>query len=281
MIKDLNGKEWKVTIVTPAGRQRHLEILRRYIERDMKKGFVDSWQLWQNTGNQSDIDYMKSICEDNPKIELKTLFEGTYDAFKIFQFFQFANDPDTVYIRMDDDICYVHEYAILELFRTRTKNPDPFVICANIVDNTVISYIHQKLGILGTEKGKCNYSRLDNVAWADNDFVENVHRNFMKIHKENSYDILPAYSFKPWIFTDYEPFSISCFAFFAKDLDGIDDPDEEMYISSRQPERLGRPNIVDGAALVVHYGYHTQRPYLDTVTDIYEFYNTLSLNPNA
>lgn len=272
MYLDPTGKEWKVVVVTPAGRQKYLEILRKYIERGMGNKFIDGWQLWQNTSVQSDIDYMRSM--ENDKIKLYSLFDNQpYNHFHIAPYFKFCDDPDTVYIRLDDDICYIQDIAIEELVAYRVNFPKPFVVFGNVINNAIVSHLHQRFGILDLNAGVCGYDRMDRVGWTDPLFIENIHKNFMSKPANRR---LTAYFFTEWNLFQYEPFSINCFAFFGKDLQDINDPDEELYISHHQPERLGRPNVVLGSAIVVHFAFHPQRPHLDTKPEYYQFYKDLS-----
>lgn len=267
-----NGKEWKVCVVTPAGRTRYLEILKKYIYREMDKGLVDEWQLWKNTGVLQDQGYMDLMAEENPRVSIKDLGLNEYSAFNIHRFYQFTTDPDTVYLRFDDDIVFVGELACDQLVRARLNNPKPFVISANIVNNTLISWIHQTIGALDTEHGVANYTRFDEVAHQDAEFAENVHKVFMENQLKNS---LARYYFPAWKLNQFNDFSISCFAFFGPDLAPINDQDEELWISHLRPKELDRPCLIEGHALVVHHAYHTQREYLDTTPHIYGFYSDL------
>ena len=51
---------------------------------------------------------------------------------------------------------------------------------------------------------------------------------------------------------------------------------EEPQIAWELPEVLKRPNFFVGDALLVHYAYHTQRPYLLATGDTHlQFYKTI------
>ncbi len=76
MIQDKEGKEYKIVVVTPAGRKKYLDIFKKRIYAEMDKGVIDGWQLWQNTVNQEDIDYLASMEAENPKV--KRYFIGIY-----------------------------------------------------------------------------------------------------------------------------------------------------------------------------------------------------------
>src|SRR5580704_14042097 len=102
MIKDKNGKEYKIVICTPAGREKYLSIFKKYIYRKMKEGLVEGWQLWQNTLNQPDIDYIASMVAENSLVQSFTIpdltdrYEKT-DTFRTCEFFVNAQDDDTIY----------------------------------------------------------------------------------------------------------------------------------------------------------------------------------------
>ena len=264
-----NGKKWNVVAVTPAGRERHLTVLRKYIEREMDKGIIDGWQLWKNTGVQSDIDYMNRIAVENPLIEVKEIEDlKVFDAYQIHKFFRFAQDDDTIYLRIDDDIVWMADDAVKKLMEYRVENKEAFAVCANIVNNTVVGAIHQNIGAVSTELGKCSGDRLDEFAHRNEGFAELSHSTFRDLKEQSR---LWMYVFQPHKLNAYEPFSINCFAFFGKDH-FAPAPDEEMWISSYQPSLLSRPCVIFGDALFVHYAYYTQRPHLDTKPEIHNYY---------
>lgn len=266
------GKIWNVCVVTPAGRAKHLSVLKRYIYKEMESGLVDEWQLWKNTDNYHDITYIESMRYENPKVKVIDIGLGQYSAFNIYKFYQYTVEDDTIYLRFDDDIIFVEEGACRKLVVERLKNQHAFVICANIVNNTLISWIHQDIGALDKDHGVANFTRMDEVAHQSSQFAQNVHDTFIKKHSEYN---LRDYKFPNKVLKDFDPFSISCFAYFGHDLQPINDVDEELWISSLRPKATNRPCEILGDALVVHYGYHTQRAQLEEKPYIYDFYNNL------
>jgi hypothetical protein len=280
MIKDSNNKEWKVVAVTPAGRQKHLEILKKYVYREIDKGLVDAWQLWANTKVQEDLVYMDSMVTERPekvrKCVLDSLpYEGQYSGFNIHLFWKFSQDPDTIYVRFDDDIVFIEEGAVEKLVKARLDNPNPFMVYANIVNNTVLCKTHQDIGVLGKEGGVCIGERLDAFAHQDKGLVERHHQTFRQNFEAGT---LSKYYFPDITYTNFDPFSITCLAYFGRDfIDKIPDPDEELWASSVEPAKLNRPNMVCGNALVVHFAHYTQRPHLESKPEYLEFYKQLSL----
>ena len=265
---DKNGKEWKVVALTPAGRRDHLRILKKYIE---KNNLIDTWQLWLNTGDIEDIKYINEIASD--KIEIKRI-EGLnkQDIFSICKFFKYAQDDDTIYVRLDDDIVFIEDNAIEELLNARLENENPFVVFANIVNNAVINNIHQEIGVLGKQFGEASIERFDPVNHSNHNFVKYVHNNFIDKYRS---DKLNEYFFENRILKNYEPFSINCFAFFGKDMKELPGIDEEVWISHAKPNADERPNMICGKALVVHYAFFPQRKELNKNTNLLDIYKKL------
>lgn len=267
-----NGKDWKVCAVTPAGRSKHLAILKKYIYKEMENGLIDHWQLWKNTGVQDDVLYLESMVAENDKVEIIDLGLNEYSAFNIHKFYPYTVDDDTVYLRFDDDIIWIGGGTCAQLVKTRLDNPEPFMVSANIVNNTLMGWIHQTIGALSTKFGVISYQRFDMTAHTNEAYAELVHKTFMEKYESGT---LKDYEFPLWRMNNYDSFSICCFAYFGTDLQPIDTTDEELWISETRPRATGRPNLIDGKALVVHYGYHTQRTLLDQKQYIYDFYKKL------
>ena len=52
------SKIYKDVAVTPAGRKKNLKLLRKYVE---KCDIIDEWQIWLNTDNPEDVDYIHQM----------------------------------------------------------------------------------------------------------------------------------------------------------------------------------------------------------------------------
>lgn len=55
---------------------------------------------------------------------------------------------NTIYIKIDDDIAYIHPDAIPRVVHTRIEHPNPFAISGNIVNTMLMSYLHYRTGAL-------------------------------------------------------------------------------------------------------------------------------------
>lgn len=273
-------KDYKVVVVTPAGRRKYLDIFKRFIYRKMEEGTVDSWQLWVNTVDEKDQDYLASMEAENSKVKRYFLADrniipsyDTYDALRTHEFFLNCHDDNTIYIRFDDDIVWCADDAIEKMCQARIDNSDAFLIYPNIVNSTVCTAWHQEKGVLGLEAGKVkylhenpgdpNWAYLDSFNYSDSGLIDLIHETFKKNYQagtlENYY--LPSRSLD-----NYERFSICSIAWWGRDK-VTPGRVEEPQLAYELPDLFKRPVFFCGNALMVHYSYHTTRKYLESQGD--------------
>lgn len=265
-------------IVTPAGRQRYLEVLLQNLLKNRSE--FDVWKIWVNTNNQEDIEYMKSIERLHDFIELVycripiyTNSSGTNNA-SIHSFFLDCVDPNSVYLRLDDDIVYIHPGSISTMFDSRIQDEAPLIMYGNIINNSAITHLHQRIGALPLTK-KVEYSCGCDVGWGDPEFAYSIHQNFIDKHKSGK---LEDFFMSNWNLYDYARVSINCICFLGKtfaEFGGRVGIDEEQWLAVDAPRHLSRPNRIIGNTLFSHYAFFSQRPYLDT-TDILSKYRDIS-----
>lgn len=253
---------YRVIVVTPAGRRRYLEILKTYLDRH--RNIIDEWHLWVNTCDEGDVEWMRG--QEGGFIRLVEATEGVdrgTPAYSIHQFFRHTTDPRTIYLRFDDDIVYVHPRAVAELCRERVTRSEPFLVYANTVNNSVCTYLHQRMGAIELSQGKVNYNCLDPLGWGSGEVAVDVHRQFLDHIR---CDDLDRYMFPRWYLWEADRVSINCFAYFGSDFGefgGVVPVDEEVWLGVTKPRELGRSTMIAGGALVGHYAYYTQRPVVE------------------
>src|SRR3990167_8156858 len=291
-----NGQTYKVVVCTPAGRKKYLEIFKKHIYRKMAEGLISEWQLWMNTTDPEDAQYLESMEREHPQVKIYRLGEPietsvykginlgnmySYNALQTHLFFSNTHDDDTIYIRFDDDIVWAADDAIEKICKARIDNPDAFIIYPNIVNSTICNSWHQENGALDESAGKVkrytkadpDYAYLDAFNYSDGRFFDHLHNTFKKHYMEGT---LSKYYLPSRVLSDYERFSICCIAWWGKDKVS---PGyiEEPQLAYQIPEELKRPNFLCGDALLVHYSYHTQRPYAEATGDVaLKFYETIT-----
>lgn len=264
----------KRIIVTPAGRERYLEVLLNNLIKC--KDEFNEWHLWVNTKNIDDITYMQKIEEIYDFIKIIYCDIDVDGNNSIHSFFKHYINEDEVYLRLDDDIVYVHKGSISSIFEFRIKNEDPFLVFGNIINNAIVSHLHQRMGMLPIVDKLVSYNCLDSVGWNDPEFALDCHNNFFKKQKK---DELESFFFKNWILHDYNRVSINVISWLGKtfrEFNGKVGIDEEEWLSVNKPLLLKRPNVIFGESLFSHYSFFTQREFLDK-TDVLDRYKKISL----
>jgi hypothetical protein len=288
-------KSIKKIIVTPAGRKKFLSILSKYLIYYHNLNEFDEWHLWCNTDKEEDINYIYELGKENNFIKvipfpdketiLKTCYKDGYNSGKLIfaatipYFIKMdTTDKDAVYLRLDDDIVFIKKDSIKNIFEYRLNNKDNFLVYGNIVNNSIITNIHQQIGALSKNLGEVSFNAFDQLGLYDGQFAISVHHNFFDKYRNN---LLDNYNFDPYVLNDYSTISIQVISWLGKDyLEGFNgdvpkDIHEEAYQSSIIPEKLGKTNAVFGNSLFCHYAAEVQRDSIDT-TDILNNYNIIA-----
>ena len=265
----------KKILVTPAGRERYMDVLfNNLIKR--KKEF-DEWHIWLNTEDENDISYLKKLEKNNSFITCIHPSIQADGSRSIYSFFKNSIDKDSLYLRLDDDVIYVEKDAISKMFKKRQKDDKSFLLYGNIINNAVISREHQKNGLFSYQFGNVERDCMDAVGWNNPFFAKHVHDTFIEAinNKEQK-----KFYIEDFVIDDFTRVSINVISWRGIDFlefDGNVGHDEERWLSVDKPMSMNRPNKIVGNALFSHFAFFTQRDYLDS-TDLLEKYKAISLN---
>jgi hypothetical protein len=270
----------RLVTVTPAGRRPYLEILANYLLRH--RDVISEHRWWLNTRIPEDVAYIYRLTDRYPdffRIEAKPVAAADRVGYAIWQYMIECVEADTVYLRLDDDICYIADGAIRAMYDFRVKHPEPFLVLGNIVNNAVCGHFQQKAGLLSCGWGQVAINCLDPLGWGSGPFARRVHRRFLKDLGQQREEWWRRVEFD---FDGLSRFSINAICWCGKDFEGIADlagqsVDEEPTLTEVLPRMLGRPNVICQRALFGHYAFYTQRPYLErTSPDILTRYRRLA-----
>jgi len=262
-------------IVTPAGRKRYLEILHKNLLKC--KDEFDEWIIWVNTTNDEDVKYLEDLEKNYEHIKLQySEFpidpNGSHTA-TICHFFKKCVDENSVYLRLDDDIVYIHKNSIKDLFDFRIENKDYFLVFGNILNNAIITNLYQRNNLL-KDFPPVGYDCLDSNGWLNSHFSLQLHNFFLDKQKSQK---IEDFFINNWVLENFERCSINSISWIGKtfkEFNGEVDPAEETWLSSDKPKQLNKPNIIFGKSLFCHYAFGPQRPFLET-TDILEKYKQI------
>jgi hypothetical protein len=259
-------------IVTPAGRSRYLKILYKYLIK--YKNEFNEWHLWANTDNKEDLNYINELFEQNDWIKvipLNSIYEGSYSIHSFYP--TDSCNPNNVYLRLDDDIIFIKENSINNIFEYRLKNRNPFLVFGNIVNNGICNHIHKRIGAVFSEKN-LDYNCMGD-SWYNPSISIDIHREFINnLFSKN----LNKYLFSEWNLYNYERFSINVMSWLGSDFNSFNGNvgrDEEQWLSVDKPASIKRCNTIYGNSLFVHYSFYTQKGTLDE-TEILKIYETLA-----
>jgi hypothetical protein len=278
----------RVIAWTPYGRVRTYSILIKYLQRDVERGLVDEVWAYMNTdptGQEADIAYAHELAEQFDWFKLKHRPEGVdlgnlpkqrYTGLA----YREMTDPDAVYLRLDDDVIYLHEAAVENLVRARLQMPAPTAIFPIIVNNAICSHFLQHCGKIPREWGEVGMYCMDPVGWANGPFAVKLHELLLDHIERGAVEDL--YLYQDFPIAPGTQFSVSCFASLGSMYAGLPHgpgvlvPDEEeSFHTIHHPLATGAPNILRGDAIVSHWSFFTQHAFLNE-TDLLDRYRDLA-----
>jgi len=273
---------------TPYGRRRTYSLLIQYLRRDVERGLIDEVWAFMNTdpvGQEGDVAYAHELAERFPWFHLKHRPEGVdlgnlpkqrYTGLA----YREMTDPNTVYVRFDDDVVYVHEAAIENLVRARLQMPAPTAVFPVIFNNAIASHFLQACGKVPTEWGVVNAYCMDPMGWANGPFAVKLHELLLDHIEAGTVEDL--YLYQDFPLQPGTQFSVSCFASLGSmyadlpDGPGVLVPDEEeSWHTIHRPLATGAPNIIRGDAIVSHFSFFPQHPFLNN-TNLLDRYRELA-----
>ena len=266
----------RVIAVTPAGRRGYLELLAHYVIQD---DTITEWHLWDNCRQQSDRDYIHTLAETCEKIKIVRLpqVDGTNNS--INRFYKFCNEPDTFYIKMDDDLVYLPPGLGARLRQNAAGDRGQYLWWSPLVINNAICSWLLKYTSAVTMPAEITAQAACRVGWRSPDFAESLHRAFIRALKAQSSQVFEI----PSQTVSLSRFSINCIGFFGADVLAAGDDfcpmgvDDEEWISAVLPAKLGRSGRIVGDLTVAHYSYYTQESALLKTDILDEYYGIAGL----
>lgn len=274
----------KVTCWTPFGRERTVSILAKYMERDVRRGIVDEYILYMNTDDDqvADREYGYRLAEEYDWIriiERPERYPGPKQRSTGY-FYRYATDADTVFVRLDDDVVYLHTDAIENLVRARLEMPVPTAVFPIIFNNAICSHFLQLCGKVPMEWGEVKQYCMDANGWANGAFAVKLHQLLLDHIEAGTVEDL--YLYQDFPIAPGTQFSVSCFASLGSmyaSLEagpGVLVPDEEeSWHTIHRPLATGAPNILRGNAIVSHWSFFPQHAFLNS-TDLLDRYRDLA-----
>lgn len=283
----------KLVGVTFAGRKRYMEILFPYLEKYKK--YMTQYRIYVATTVPEDIQYIEAFHQKHP--EWITLIyhpkDLPFDKVRLWcQSYKDCIEEDTIYLKIDDDIVYLEESLFTDFIAFRKEHPEYLITFPLVINNTIISAILQKNGLLPHPTLTSHildrwpsvirrmYPRVQQgigkklslpdlivqddvlcpITWGNIDFCKYAHTTFLKDVEEQQ---LQKYRKEPFVLQLYEPVSVHVCAWFGKSLKELQETygsvyEDELWLTVFSPIWSQRYNAVYPKTIVSHFSYWKQ-----------------------
>lgn len=251
--------KYKVVCVTAAGRRRYLKYL---IPMVLSSTLVDRYDLWINTNDHCDVEFMRRMCAAHDKLNfVRQPEEHCNGVYTLLSFWRHCQEQDTIYIRLDDDIIWLEPDFFEKLLKFRVEHRDYLFVSPLIINNAKCNYLLEMAGRLKLDR----YVHSDccgRLFWEEGYFAKELHEWFIDNYLEGD---------RSELYIGEQPialcrFSINCMAWFGEDLKGMalqHEQQEEVYIIEILPVELHKSNCFFCDAIAVHYAFWKQRAVMD------------------
>lgn len=251
---------YRIVAVTPAGRRRYMKLLAPLV---LSSPLVDRYDIWLNTGDPGDLAFLEEIRQLAPdRVRLVAQPQGKapgWDA--IHGFARAAQDTDTIYIRLDDDIVWLEPGFFETLLRFRIDHPRFFLVMPLVINNATCSHILWTCGKIKTSRfvgAVC----MDPVGWGEAEFAVALQRMLIGLARRGETHRLHCGPREIAL----NRFSVNVICWFGHDMAAIGGevaPAEEEYLSNIIPARLGRTNCFCTDTVAAHFAFYIQRWAVD------------------
>jgi hypothetical protein len=250
---------YKVVCVTPAGRRRYMKLL---VPQVLSSPLVDRYDIWVNTPDAGDLAFFDGLARLDPRINLVRHPDGKPPAIEsIGSFHRTACDPDTIYIRLDDDIVWLEPGFFETLLRFRVDHPEFFLVMPLIINNAVCSFLLQSFGKIAATQ-HLRPACMDEFGWRDPYLALDLHRLLIGLIERGETRKLHVTPCEIAL----NRFSINSLCWFGKAMApfaGKIGKEEEEELSLLLPMQYNLRNCFVGNTIAAHYAFIFQRDKVD------------------
>ena len=245
----------KVILFCPGGRKNILSIQLLNMVKILDYDIVFEYHIWDFSWTEEDSFYISQLHNIHPKIKIKTSpynnasrageVASKQFAYFLCSYYNFETYCDYIFIKVDDDICFIDTNNFEKFVDGRIKS-NSFLYSANVINNNHLVT-----------------SDFDNL---HNEFINNYNNILNKNNLKNSE-----------LFSNEKRLSINFVSFLGKDLKYINKEfsngigsNDEWRLCHTIPKILGRHNEICLFMTVVHYAFggYINSKYLNNYINI-------------
>ncbi|RYC53842.1 hypothetical protein CHU98_g12365, partial [Xylaria longipes] len=196
------------------GRKRTVDFLDCYLQQNLavNGGYLDEVWFMVHTNIDEDLVYLNELIERR-KPQYKVVMPGECEGFNYACMWNTVVEDNTIYVKIDDDIVFIHPDTIPQLVSTRIAEPHPFAVSANLVNSPFTGYKHYSVGAIHPFLPDPNSkpSRRAGQVWRPSDFKPFPKERVPKINENGTFDQVteevankhifadPNYEGHPWL----------------------------------------------------------------------------------
>lgn len=268
----------KLVVVTPAGRERYLRVLARYV---LGSPHVSEWQLWDNCRHRRDREYVHELARSDERCALKPAPPDHAGPWHVAAFYRYFDDPQALYLRLDDDIVFV-EPGFFEKFMQRARGARGTALWFSpvVVNNALCNWLLKYFA--GVEiDGPVSAQAMDPSSWQHAAFPRAMHPVLIEAARSGRLDCFRI----PDQEVRLARYSVNAMGFFGADVAALGDRfappgrDEEEWLSAILPALLGTHGTIFGDLLVAHFSFFTQEADLLKTPILQDYYRLAGLEP--
>lgn len=304
----------RVEAIVVFGRKDRAKILHRYLQRNMRRngGVLDRVMFVVFAAMEEDLLWLNQLVQT---------FASDYDipavtGRRLAKIYSVCTDPDTVYIKIDDDMVYMSDETIPEIVRERVRGRCALV-SANVINHAILSAVHQDIGAIrhyfpvpeeelppGSRpiwirsddslalsviekkaQSECVWRMWQCAAWMHESFLSRVMDGTWCAYDFGWHDFHAhghgAMRGEKFVPLPYTRWSINMIAFKMEDLAEAREADlaedDESELAVMVHHRMNRRACAVGRALTAHFSYSLQEDSLLENTDLLARYDLLSV----
>lgn len=269
-------KNFKVVANTAVGRRQYLKLL---LPQVLASDIVDRYDLWVNTLNKVDIAFFEAMAKQFPKLNLIWQPNNEVNGIlSIADFYQYCQDEDTIYIKLDDDVIWMAPNFFEEICKFRIDHPDYFLVSPLVINNGICTYLIENQGhIKFSQHFTC---QAYDMKFYNGSLAEDIHNYFLtNFLLPNKYSELYCGHHR----ISLQRFAINAVAWFGHDFkkfNGMVTGDDEEFLTLTYPAKHDLLNCFDCNTIVAHFSFSAQRQYLDKTDILSKYENILNKSTN-
>ncbi|KAF7523003.1 hypothetical protein G7054_g11951 [Neopestalotiopsis clavispora] len=135
-----------ITGVVFYGRARYVDILDCYLQKNLavNGGLLDKILFMTNTDDSEDLAWLGDLVDRIPQYEIVPVKRPGdvhgWGGFNII--WESLTDPNTIYLKIDDDIVWIDDDAVPRMIETLIEHPEAHDIAGNIINSPITSFFH-------------------------------------------------------------------------------------------------------------------------------------------